>query len=263
MFIPNTTPTPNWISDAGMKNMNETELKIVMVVSRKTLGWFDPLTLERKTQDYISQSQFKELTGKESAAIARAIQSSVEHGWIIARDKAGILCDTPQKRKRRKIWYQLGNFSNDKVSSSQSEQDNLVRLKRQSGSHLVANLVRKANNTKETITKENINIDNAARAAGSKNKLDDKTPMTLEEFCSKCEESKMRHINIIGMYAAQKEVLYQTRGQWTSFIKRNLRVARRLSPFTDDQLGEAMAKLKKAEQEYLKRWTLETLERYL
>lgn len=244
--------------------MSETELKIVMVVSRKTLGWFNPLTLERKTQDYISQSQFKELTGKESAAIARAIQSSVEHGWIIAKDKAGILCDTPKKRERRKIWYQLGNISPVKTSGSQSEQDNqdnLVRLKRQSGSHLVVNLVRKANNTKETITKETITKDNAARAAASKNKLDDKTPMTLEEFCSKCEDSKMRHINIIGMYAAQKEVLYQTRGQWTSFIKRNLRVARLLSPYTDQQLAKALFDLKKAD--YLTRWTLETLLKYL
>ena len=71
----------------------------------------------------------------------------------------------------------------------------------------------------------------------------------------------MRHINIIGMYAAQKEVFYQTRGQWASFIKRNLRVARLLSPYTDQQLAKALFDLKKAD--YLTRWTLETLLKYL
>jgi len=57
-FIPNTTPTPNWLYNGEMKKMNETELKVVLLVTRKTLGWFDPMTSERKQQDYISQFQY-------------------------------------------------------------------------------------------------------------------------------------------------------------------------------------------------------------
>lgn len=106
------------------------------------------MTLERKTQDFISQKQFKEFSGKQSAAIAKAVQSAINNNWIIAKDKEGNLCDTPQKRKRRKIWYQLGVAFTKNQSSSESEQDNLVHKTNKSSSESELNLVRKANNTK-------------------------------------------------------------------------------------------------------------------
>lgn len=136
--------------------MNETELKVVLLVTRKTLGWFDPMTEERKIQDYISQSQFVNLTGQSNRAIATAIQSCVEHDWIIARDKTGLICDTPQKRARRKIWYQLGSVSGNKISGEENSQDNLVKKNTKSGEHFDTNLVKKVHSTKETITKETI-----------------------------------------------------------------------------------------------------------
>ena len=114
----------------------------------------------------------------------------------------------------------------------------------------------------------------AAKAAGAgkverKNPIDDQTPMNLKQFVEWTSKPypdgrpAQRHIQIIGMYADEKNINYTTKGQWVSLINRYSRAARRLSPFTDDQLGEAMSKLKKAEQEYLRKWTLETLESYL
>lgn len=157
-FIPNTTPTPNWLYNGEMKKMNETELKVVLLVTRKTLGWFDPQTLERKAQDYISQSQFIEFTGQQSnTSIAKAIQSCVEHGWIVAKNRQGELCDTPEKRARRKIWYQLGNVFTKKLSGTESASD------RKSGTHSgkagtqnASHLVQKVDSTKETLTKETL-----------------------------------------------------------------------------------------------------------
>jgi len=115
-FIPNTPPTPNWLYNGEMKKINESELKVVLLVTRKTLGWFDPTTRERKAQDYISQSKFMEFTGQSNRAIATAIQVCVEHGWIIAKDRNGNTCNTPEKRARRKVWYQLGMVFTNKIS---------------------------------------------------------------------------------------------------------------------------------------------------
>lgn len=154
-FIPNTTPTPNWLYNGEMKKMNETELKVVLLVTRKTLGWFDPMTTERKIQDYISQSQFEDFTGQSNRAIATAIQVCVEYGWIIARDKEGNLCDTPDKRARRKVWYQLGNVFIKKLSGEESSSESGEHFS-ESGEENDTNLVKKVHSTKETITKETI-----------------------------------------------------------------------------------------------------------
>lgn len=158
-FIPNTTPTPNWLYNGEMKKMNETELKVVLLVTRKTLGWFDPMTQDRKTQDYISQSQFIEFTGQSNRAIATAIQKCVNNGWIIAKDREGKLCNTPESRARRKVWYQLGNIFTSKISGEESSQDdkkgkNLVNKTTKSGEQNSTNLVKNVHSTKETITKE-------------------------------------------------------------------------------------------------------------
>jgi len=129
------------------------------------------MTSERKTQDYICQSQFMEFTGKSNRAIATAIQSCVERGWIVARDNLGELRDTPEKRARRKIWYQLGNVFTDKISGEESSLDNknpknLVNFLHQSGELNDINLVKKVHSTKETITKETVTKgDCAANAA--------------------------------------------------------------------------------------------------
>jgi hypothetical protein len=155
-FEPNTTPTPNWLYNGEMKKMNETELKVVLLVTRKTLGWFDPMTGQRKEQDYISQSQFKEFTGQSHTAIAKAIQRAVDIGWIIARDRDGNLCNTSEKRRRRKVWYQLGGIFTNKISKQQCglDEKDTKKSKQHSCTHLSNNV----DNTKETITKENIYI---------------------------------------------------------------------------------------------------------
>ena len=156
-FIPNTTPTPNWLYNGEMRKMSGTELKIVLLVTRKTLGWFDPMTDKRKSQDYISQSQFMEFTGFSNRAIATAIQACVEGGWIIARDKKGNLCDTAEKRERRRVWYQLGSIFINKISGEESSsEDKSGELISKSGEQNDINLVKKVHSTKETITKETI-----------------------------------------------------------------------------------------------------------
>jgi len=160
-FIPNTTPTPNWLYNGEMKKMTGTQLKVVLLVTRKTLGYVvDEKSKRRKETDWISQKQFMDFTGQSNRAVATAIQSCVKRGWIIARDRDGKLCNTPDKRKRRRVYYQLGNIFIDKLSSEESSLDEKEakssELFSKSSEQNDTNLVKKVHNTKEIYTKEKL-----------------------------------------------------------------------------------------------------------
>lgn len=86
-------------------------------------------------------------------------------------------------------------------------------------------------------------------------------PMTVDQFVDGCRENEQRYINLIGEYADQIKPNYETRGQWDTFLKRNLRSAKQLEPFTDKQIEQAVLRILKAD--YLDKWTLETVIKYL
>lgn len=94
-------------------------------------------------------------------------------------------------------------------------------------------------------------------------KADGSSLRNLEEFIIWCKKSTQRHIHIISDYADEKKMQFETKDQWQQFLKRNLRPARSLAPYSDKQIGEAMTKLNKAKKEYLTDWTLETLNKFL
>ena len=100
-------------------------------------------------------------------------------------------------------------------------------------------------------------------------KYDDETPFTLSEFVSSMESSPQRHVKIIGMYADTKQIKNSTKGQWRLFTDRNLASARRLSPYSDEQIARAFNEIEKNmkgsdnKKGYITRWTLETIEKYL
>lgn len=276
-FQPNTTPTPNWLYNGEMKKMNETQLKVVLLVTRKTLGWFNPKTNERKEQDYISQSQFMEFTGKGNKAISLAIQSCVEKGWIIARDKNGDICDTPEKRSRRKVWYQLGDIFTSKVSGVESTLDekegesgvhndsNLVYISHSSG---VQSTQYKRNRTKETnkitrknsrkgITKEKVTDDGVIRETSPS--VTDMS-FSLKAEVKKLKQSDKRWRRLVGYFLEERKPSLRNRHQFELALKRHKRAAEALSHFDPDQIAQAKDT---ANEEYPDKWTLETLEKIL
>ena len=128
-MIPNTTPTPNELYNGEMKKMSDTELRVVLIITRKTLGWeIDNETGMRKTEDWINQTQLKKLSGRGSAAISKAIDNCIKMGWIEARNKKGELLDTKDKRKRLgyagKVYYRLGRIFLDKTIAIQKANSN-------------------------------------------------------------------------------------------------------------------------------------------
>lgn len=255
-FTPNTTQTPNWLYDSEMRKMNETELKVVLLTTRKTLGWFNPTTNERKTQDYIAQKQFMEFTGKSHTAIAHAIQSCVECKWIIAKDKEGNLCDTPEKRRRRKVWYQLGNIFIDKSSKQHSSLD-----KKSSKQHSCTHLSNNVDNTKETNTKENI-VGKADEKSFLQKKIPPKEikPFNSSSYVMELTKDKQRHIRIVGWFFQSTAMTFPSLRAVQKEIGRHLKDAAILADYEDDRVANAVDYVKK---KFPDEWKLSTVLKYI
>ena len=108
--IPNTTQTPNIIFNGLMKEMSDTELRVVLIVTRATLGWImDRERGMRKEEDWISHYQLKQKTGRESGAISKAIDRCIQKGWIEARDSMGELFGHQRQTAWQKYLLSLGS----------------------------------------------------------------------------------------------------------------------------------------------------------
>lgn len=86
-------------------------------------------------------------------------------------------------------------------------------------------------------------------------------PMNLQQFVEWCLKSPQKHIQIIGEWAETTHPAMETVGQWEAYIKRHLRPARDLIPFSHPQLEKGFARMKEAK--YLDTATLETLFKFL
>ncbi len=155
MAIPNTTPTPNELYNGEMKKMSDTELRVVLIVTRATLGWeVNHETGMRKQEDWLSKSQLIKKTGRGSTAITNAIEGCIKHKWVEARDKDGELLNTASKREKNggKIFYRLGQIFLERIQPIH----NVNAPHTESGREPI----RKVNATKETHTKEKLTKDN-------------------------------------------------------------------------------------------------------
>lgn len=251
--IPNTTQTPNIIFNGIMKEMTDTELRVVLIVTRATLGWvMDKEKGMRKVEDWISHYQLKEKTGRESGAISKAIDHCIQKGWIEARDKDGNLLDSKEKRRGKNIFYRLGpeillktsSESEDVIITSSKSEIRKPKFEKRN--------IQKVIPTKLTDTK---NTDTAPKTEVS---------MSLKEFVDWCGKSTHRHIQIIGNWADTIEPDFHTKAQWEAFIRRNVRTAKNLEPFSDEKIVEGFKKIQEAtKQGWLKRYTLETLFKFI
>jgi len=75
---PNFTQMPNVLLDEWLPHLKETELKVLLVIYRKTFGW-------QKTKDQISLSQLSEKTGILTNKVIIAVKSLVEKKLIIKK----------------------------------------------------------------------------------------------------------------------------------------------------------------------------------
>ena len=103
----------------------------------------------------------------------------------------------------------------------------------------------------------------ASATDGQKNDSGDKKdrPMNLQQFVEWCGKGNQAHIKIIGEWAETTKPQLETVEQWESYIKRHLRPARSLVPFSHEQLEAGFQRIKDAK--YLDTVTLETLYKFI
>jgi phage replication O-like protein O len=77
MYIPtpNFTQAPNDLFDKWLPLLSESELKVLLVILRKTFGW-------HKIEDWISLSQLQKLTGLSESSVLSAVKSLIERKLI-------------------------------------------------------------------------------------------------------------------------------------------------------------------------------------
>lgn len=83
---------------------------------------------------------------------------------------------------------------------------------------------------------------------------------SLKEEIQKLETNKRRDLNIIALFLEKRNPDIKTYDQFKVLLKRHLRAAKELSPFSDEQIIKACGV---AEREYPHKWTIETLVKVL
>jgi hypothetical protein len=105
MIRENFTPTPNIIFDKLLTELNNSELKILLVIIRQTNGWADKNTGKRKRRDRISHSQFILKTGLSRRIISNAINSLSKKKLIKITDNSENILDNASERKGQSYIY--------------------------------------------------------------------------------------------------------------------------------------------------------------
>ena len=99
-FPVRSTPFPSHLLDEVKPVLKDTEWRVLCVVARATLGWAEGANGQRKSQDWLTQSQMKERTGRATEAISHAIDALVRQGLLEVRLETGQMLSTPQERRR-------------------------------------------------------------------------------------------------------------------------------------------------------------------
>lgn len=107
--IRNTVPVPRKIFDVLLPTLTDSELRVLLVVTRQTLG-FREKSGSRKKRDWITNSFFRKKSGRASASVSRAIERLVKRNVITVTDKSGMSLTSPSSRRRHrgKLYYSLG-----------------------------------------------------------------------------------------------------------------------------------------------------------
>lgn len=93
MPVSRFTPFPNLLLDRVMPYLSDTEFRVLAVIVRQTLGW-------QQEAKWLSHSLLKRSTGRESAAVSRAVDHLVKRGLITVCDQTGRKLHQAAERRR-------------------------------------------------------------------------------------------------------------------------------------------------------------------
>jgi len=103
-----STPVPNIVFDSLITHFSGSELKVLLLIIRKTLGWYDHETKRRKERDWIALSQFQQYTGLSNVSVWKAVDSLSKRHYILVTDNHGhVLLNAEDRKGRQKLYYEL------------------------------------------------------------------------------------------------------------------------------------------------------------
>lgn len=104
-----STPLPNALLDTILPTLSDTQLRVLLVVARSTLGWKEGAG--RKGRDWLSHSQLQKRTGRSGAPVSRAVDVLVKRGLLVVQDEAGVARATARERRamRSSLFFRLGD----------------------------------------------------------------------------------------------------------------------------------------------------------
>ena len=103
MYYRNTTQVPNFVLDKWLINLSRSEILLLLIIIRQTIGWFNSYTGKRKEMDRITQSQFVLKTGLTSRMVSKSLNSLLEKQLIAVHDKNHVELQTAIERKGKYI----------------------------------------------------------------------------------------------------------------------------------------------------------------
>ncbi len=108
------TPVPNAILDEHLGALSLSELRVVLIILRQTVGFINKYTKQRKNTDWISNAFFVRKTKLSSKSVSLAIAGLIDKNLIIALDVHGNALSNPKDRKAQKrIYYAYAPYWQD------------------------------------------------------------------------------------------------------------------------------------------------------
>ncbi len=153
MSLEYTTPVPNRVFDFDLAKLKEVELKVLMVVIRKTHGWVEQKNHRQRRQiQRITINTFELLTGSSRRSISGAIQSLIQKELIVVYDYNGKVLKEADDRKGK---YHLYFKPNIPPVENHIPRQNLLLPYEKFSQQPKQNLL---NTIKENMAKKNENI---------------------------------------------------------------------------------------------------------
>lgn len=131
LVFKNTTQTPNKLFDVYLKTLNKSELKVLLVIIRRIVGFISPHNQKKRVKwTWISQSLFMAYTGLSNRSISSAITSLINKKMIEVRDEKGYLVYQNYERRASARLYFSCNLlleKNKKIKVNEDAGNNRVK----------------------------------------------------------------------------------------------------------------------------------------
>jgi len=103
-----TTMVPNKVFQLfNNPKLSPSNILVLLIIIRQTIGWYDPKTKKRKKRDWITYQLFKKKTGLSIKTVSQSINILIQEKIIKATDVSGReLCSAELRKGKVRIYYQ-------------------------------------------------------------------------------------------------------------------------------------------------------------